>query len=467
VVIGGGITGLAAAHRLVELEPTLDVVLLEAGNRLGGVLETVRRDGFLIERSADSFITNIPWAVDLCRRIGFAEQLIPTSSQQRTALVVRRGRLQPVPAGFMLMAPARIWPLVTTPILSPWGKLRLLSEYFVPPRTDDGDESLASFARRRLGRETFERIVQPLVGGIYSADPERLSLRAALPRFLEMERRWGSLIRGARRDPIGAGAEASSLDSGARYGLFVAPRDGLTSLVQAIAARLPAGSVRLDSPVEKISRQPTGGWSVCVAPPGAAAEFACEALIVAVGAPVAARLLAPVDRELADDLHAIAYAGTAIVTLALRRDQIVRRLDGFGFVVPAVEHRRILAASFSSVKFAGRAPDDRVLVRVFIGGACQSELLELPDSSLQQIAADELQSLLGTRGAPIFSEVTRWPHAMPQYHVGHCGRVAEIERKVARWPRLALAGNAYHGVGIPHCIHSGQQAAERVRLALN
>jgi oxygen-dependent protoporphyrinogen oxidase len=351
--------------------------------------------------------------------------------------------------------------------LSPWGKLRLLGEYFVPPRDGDADESLASFARRRLGRETFERIVQPLVGGIYSADPEKLSLLATLPRFLEMERRWGSLIRGALRERSRANAPASSVDSGARYGMFVAPRDGLSSLVQAIAARLPSESVRLASPVEKISRQSSGGWRVCVAASGAAAELECDALIVAVGAPGAAGLLAPVDRELADDLQGIAYAGTAIVTLALRRDQMVRRLDGFGFVVPAVEHRRILAGSFSSMKYAGRAPEDTDLVRVFIGGACQSELLELPDSSLQQIADDELQSLLGTRGEPIFSEVTRWPHAMPQYHVGHCDRVAEIERKAARWPRLALAGNAYHGVGVPHCIHSGQQAAERVRQALN
>ncbi len=196
IVVGGGISGLAAAHRLVELDPAVGVTLLEAGDRLGGVLQTVCRDEFLIERSADNFITDPPWAVDLCDRIGLGEQLIPTRTQERGAMVVRRGRLERVPPGFMLMAPARLWPLVTTPILSPWGKLRLLAEALVPSRPV-ADESLASFARRRLGREVFERIVQPLVGGIYTADPERLSLQATLPRFLDMERQWGSLIRAA------------------------------------------------------------------------------------------------------------------------------------------------------------------------------------------------------------------------------------------------------------------------------
>ncbi|MEX2112828.1 MAG: protoporphyrinogen oxidase, partial [Pirellulales bacterium] len=225
VVIGGGISGLAAAHRLTELDAGLDVVLLEASARLGGVLQTVRRDGFLIERSADNFIADPPWGVELCQRIGLGEELIPTRTQERGALVVHRGRLERVPPGFMLLAPARLWPLVTTPILSPWGKLRLLAEALVPSRPVE-DESLASFARRRLGREVFERIVQPLVGGIYTADPERLSLRATLPRFLEMERQHGSLIRAARRMKNKADA-AIDAKGGARYSMFVAPREGL------------------------------------------------------------------------------------------------------------------------------------------------------------------------------------------------------------------------------------------------
>jgi protoporphyrinogen/coproporphyrinogen III oxidase len=463
VVVGGGITGLAAAHRLAELDPKLEITLLEAGSRLGGVLHTVRRDGFLIEQSADNFIANVPWAIELCRRIGLADQLIPTSSGQRNALVVHNGRLEKVPPGFMLMAPSRIWPLVTTPILSPWGKLRLLGEYFVPRRKADGDESLAAFARRRLGREAFERIVQPLVGGIYAADPEKLSLEATLPRFVEMERRYGSLIRGALRQRTASSEEEAEAGSGARYGLFVAPREGLTSMVEAVAARLPRGTIRLGCPVEQVSRDPDGTWKISLAASAAGPpEIQCDGLIVTLGADLAARLIESIDHRLAADLGRIAYSGTAIASLAYRRDAVSHALDGFGFVVPAVEKRRILAGSFASVKFAGRAPDDMVLVRVFVGGACQSEMAELPDDELRKIAADELRVLLGTHAGPVLCDIARWPRSMPQYHLGHAKLVADIELAAARWPHFALAGNAYHGVGIPHCIHSGQQAAERI-----
>ncbi len=493
VVIGGGITGLAAAHRVMELDETVEVVLLEAGERLGGVLQTVRRDGFLIERSADNFITDVPWAVDLCQRIGFADQLIPTASSERNAMVVHRGRLERIPPGFMLLAPSRIWPLVTTPILSPWGKIRLLGEVLVPRRKATTDESLASFARRRLGRETFERIVQPLVGGIYTADAEQLSLRATLPRFVEMEHRHGSLIWGGLRqrsaERVGASARAPDDAGGARYGLFVAPRDGLTSLVEAIAERLPKNCARLNTPVESITRDPSGTWQVRLATTrrqqqgtgkmpvalenvsstpenvsstDASECIACQGVIVAVGADRASTLLATLDGELAGDLRCILSAGTAIVTLAYLRDQISHPLDGFGFVVPAIENRRILAGSFASVKFAGRVPQGAVLVRVFIGGACQGPLAALPDDELRAIATEELHALLATRGEPILCDIARWPNSMPQYHLGHCELVGAIERETARWPGLALAGNAYHGVGIPNCIRSGEEAAARI-----
>lgn len=439
-------------------------MVLEAGDRLGGVLQTVHRDGFLIERSADNFITDPPWAVDLCQRIGLGDQLIPTRTQERGALVVHRGRLERVPPGFMLMAPARLWPLVTTPILSPWGKLRLLAEALVPSRPA-ADESLASFARRRLGREVFERIVQPLVGGIYTADPERLSLRATLPRFLDMERQYGSLIRAARKQPSAAGAAADT-NGGARYGMFVTPRDGITSLIDGLAARLPADSVQRNRPVERVMRGEDGSWRVHVAG-DSENVLTCEGLIVAVPGPAAARLLASLDRVLSMELARIEYAGTAIVTLAYRREQVAHPLDGFGFVVPAVERRQILAGSFSSVKFPGRAPSDAVLVRVFVGGACQSELLELSDDELQSLARRELTELIGAGGEPLFADVTRWPKAMPQYHLGHESLVTQIEQAAAVWPNFALAGNAYHGVGIPNCVKSGEQAAERIVSGLH
>jgi oxygen-dependent protoporphyrinogen oxidase len=460
VVIGAGITGLAAAHRVRELAPDVRVTVLEAGPRAGGVLETVRTGDYLIEHSADNFITNVPWAIDLCRRIGLGDELLATSTEQRGALVVHRGKIERVPAGYMLMAPAKLWPMLTTPLLSPLGKLRLLAEPLVPRRKTPGDESLASFVRRRLGREAFENIVQPLVGGIYTADPEKLSLAATLPRFLDMERKHGGLIRAARaaENPAPQGAE-----SGVRYGLFYTLRNGLSSLVERLVEKLPPGSVRLNAPVRSIRRDAGGVWQFALA---SGEALSADALVVAVGAPQAARLLEEVDETATKLLRQIEYAGTSIVSLVYRRSEIARPLDAFGFVVPAVEKRRILAGSFSSLKFAGRAPSDQVLVRVFIGGALQRELADLPDAELTRIATEELRDLIGARGEPLLVDIARWPASMPQYHVGHTALVAAIEAAAARHRGLALAGSAYHGVGIPHCIHNGEQAAEAVLAAL-
>ena len=463
VVVGGGITGLAAAHRMVEISPSVELQLLEAGPRLGGVLETIRDGGCLIETSADNFITNVPWAVDLCKRIGFDQQLIPTEPAHRQAMVLSRGRLRRVPDGFVLMSPTRMWPILTTRLLSPAGKLRLLAELFIPRKSSE-DESLASFVRRRFGPEVFERLVQPLIGGIYTADPEKLSLAATLPRFLEMERQYGSLIRAARLDR--ASRVTNRETSGARYSLFTAPRGGMTTLVEAIASRLPAGAVQFHSRVARL--QPLDGdrWRVV---PGSAAEqdsIECDAIILATPAGQSARMVSEFDAELAGLCSRISYAGTAIVALVYYKVQLGRAIDAFGFVVPEVEQRQILAASFSSVKYAGRAPADQVLVRVFIGGACHRELLDLSDDGLRRIAHAELADILKITGDPALSHVVRWTEKMPQYHVGHLQLVQQIEKQAARWPSLQLAGNAYRGVGIPYCIHSGQQAAERIAKQL-
>jgi oxygen-dependent protoporphyrinogen oxidase len=487
-VIGGGISGLAAALRATELAPGAQVTLFEAADRLGGSLETVRQDGFLIEKGADSFITTEPWALDLCRRIGFAEQLIPTNPEYRGAMVVARGRLQRVPDGFLLMAPNRLWPVLRSPIMSFFGKVRLGGEFFVKRRRpEDGevdDESVASFARRRLGREAYERLVQPLVGGIYTADPEKLSLAATLPRFLDMERQHGSLIRGARAAGRSQGSDIRNeeelqterrqqaglnkhKDSGARYSMFVAPREGLSSLVDAMAARLPNACVRLKTAVERIEK--VGSlWSVVsgqLAPDSASVGGRLplyDGVILATSASVAAKLLTSVDAPLASELAAIEYAGSAVVALGYDREQIAHPLESFGFVVPVVERRRILSASFSSVKFPGRAEPGKVLIRVFLGGALQPETLSLPEDELRRTAEEELRELLGIRGSPCLSELFRWPASMPQYHLGHLERVRKIKNRLSQLSGLALAGNAYEGVGIPQCIRSGEQAAERI-----
>ncbi len=458
-VLGGGISGLAAAHRLHELCPSLEVELLEAESRLGGVLQTHREHGLLVEYGADNFITNVPWAVDFCRRIGIEDQLIETNPAHRRAFVVRKGRLRPIPQGFVVMAPSRLWPIVATPILSPLGKLRLVAEMFIRKGTTETDESLASFAIRRFGRETYERLVQPLVGGIYTGDPHRLSLRSTLPRFLEMEKKHGSLFRALWRQAPSERPSASS-GSGARYSMFVAPRDGMSGLIDAVAARLPVGAVKLNSPVVQMRRGDDGRWALLIGETTTEPRL-YDAVIVATPAAVTARLLKTVDDPLAGELAEIPYAGCSIVSVVYLREQIHHPLDGLGFVVPLIEGRKILSGSFSSIKYAGRAPEGKVLIRVFIGGACQPELAELPDGRLREIAASELAELLDIKGDPVASFISRRPGSMPQYHVGHEERLARIDRRAARLPGLFLAGNAYHGVGMPLCIHSGEQAAEK------
>jgi protoporphyrinogen/coproporphyrinogen III oxidase len=466
-VIGGGISGLAATLKLHELAPGSQVTLFEAGQRLGGVLSTVERDGFQVEQSADNFITTVPWALELCQQLGLADQLVQTNSNCRRTFVVCRGRLCRLPDGFLMMAPTQMWPLAVTPILSLLGKVRAAMEYFIPPRKDDADESMAQFVRRRLGRETFDRLIEPLISSIYAADMEKLSVKATLSRFREMEKQHGSLIRAMRHQmkhrPNGKG------ESGARYSMFVTLSQGLSKLVDAIVARLPAESIRLNTSIERIERVGNAWrvWPVArgqstgnPADEGAALEF--DAVILAIPAYQAKNLLSKVDSQLAAELEQIEYSGTAIVSLGYKVQDVGHPLDGMGAVVPAVENSPILACSFSSQKYPHRAPEGRTLLRVFVGGARRPELAEMPGNELLPLVLEHLRPLLRIRGEPVFCDIANWPRTMPQYHVGHLERVARIEGRLALLPGLKMAGSAFRGVGVPDCINSGQRAAEQI-----
>lgn len=450
-IIGGGISGLAAANRLREVALGLSTVVLESGPRAGGVLGTIRRDGFLVEQSADSFITNVPYAIDLCRRLGLGDRLVSTDPNHRRSFVVRRGRLEPIPDGLVIMAPSRVGPMVTTRILSVLGKLRLAMERILP-RGDGSDESLASFARRRFGRETYNRLIQPLVGGMYTGDPERLSVKATMPRFLDMEQQHGSLIKAMRAAAKADGAKTEG--SGARYGLFVGLEGGISELVDALAGRVP---VRTDATVERLERDGEG-WRLIVN----GEPLSARSVVIATPPKAAAGLLRDIDAEAAGLIGGIPSTSSAIVSLGYRRDRIAHPLDGFGFVVPFVERRQILSGSFSSVKFAGRAPEGSALIRVFMGGAKRPELVDADDAELVRIASSELASLLGARGEPDLAIVSRWRGAMPQYEVGHLDRIATITDRIAAIPGLEVAGNWLAGVGVPMCVKSGEDAANRV-----
>lgn len=455
-IVGGGVSGLSAALRLAEKPLQADVRLFEASERLGGVLETVGRDGFLAEAAADSFLTRPASAVELCRNIGFENSLVETEEAKRGVLVLRRGRLLPIPGGFQLMAPSRIWPMVATRVLSLRGKLRIATEFFRPPGSGQDDESLASFVRRRFGREAFDRLVQPLIGGIYGGDPDQLSLAATMPRFQQMEREHGSLLRAMLRE-----RHAARPQGVASRGLFVAPRYGMSSLVQAMAERLSPRSISLGTKVSRLLALRDGKWLVVTSGSSRRATEA-DAVILALPAYQAARLLESVDVPLSRELEAIEYAGCAVVSLGYQRQQIGRPLNSSGFVAPLAENRTILSCSFSSEKFAGRAPEGAVLLRVFLGGVCQSGLLRLSRRRLAELASQEVSDLLKIRGQPHFRHVVRHDRAMPQYRVGHLARLAVIARRLEALPGLALAGNAYGSVGIPGCVSSGQTAADRV-----
>jgi len=469
-VIGAGIAGLAAAHQLLERsaeanEP-LEILIFESGSRLGGIIETCERDGFLLERGPDSFITEKPVAIQLAQRLGLESHLIQTNEKHRRSFIVRGNRLVPVPAGFQLIAPTRLWPFLNSEILSWSGKARMALDLVLPRLNINGatDESLAQFIRRRLGQEALDRVAQPMVGGIYTADPEKLSLQATMPRFIEMERRHRSIIRALRKRQQLPNVSDESQTQGARYSLFVSFDRGMQLLVERLAEKLATIGIALRTRVTAVVWDMTARqWQVC-AENGPA--IAVDAVCLAVPAYTAASLLAETDVLLAAGLNQITYESTATLNLAYRRADVPHPLDGFGFVVPFVEKRSLIACTFSSVKFAGRAPQDAVLLRAFVGGAMQSELVELDDAEMTARVRADLRDLLGIQSEPLFVEISRWRRSMPQYEVGHLARVKTIAARVAALPGLALAGNAYEGVGIPDCIRSGEAAAAALLTAL-
>ena len=475
VVVGGGLAGLVAAESLLEAgawpeDRRPEVILVEAHGRAGGVVETVRRDGWLIERSADNFLAARPEGMALVDRLGLRDELISVHEPARRALVFRAGRTLPVPTGFRLLAPGATAGIEATEILSAAGKARLLIERNVPPKPlaagESEDESLESFALRRLGREAFDRLVQPLVAGIWTADPARLSMAAACPEFLRMEQAHGSLSAGeeARLREVGP----SHRGEGARYGQFVTLASGMGTLPERLGERIvAAGAARLRATVTSLERIPSGGWRVVLAPrPGDAATIEADGVVVALPAPIAARVVAAADDPLAVELAGIEYAGSAVVVLGYTREQVAHPLDAAGVVVPRVEGRRALAVSFSSAKFPGRAPHGHVLLRVFLGGALDPERNLLDDNQLVALAREELAAIVGASGPPRLVEIARWPAAMPQYHLGHLQRIDRLTRRLDALPGLALAGAAYEGVGIPQVIASGQAAAARVMASL-
>ncbi|MDD5217924.1 MAG: protoporphyrinogen oxidase [Candidatus Omnitrophica bacterium] len=459
IIIGGGISGLAAAFRLSELSryahTPVEIVLVEAKPRLGGVIESRTQNGFLLEGGPDSFISEKPAACELAKRLGISGDILGTNEKFRRSFIYKKGKLVPVPEGFYLIAPSQIKTFLATPLLDWSTKLRMGCELFISRRDSSADESVASFVRRRFGETTLREIAQPMIGGIYTADPEYLSLATTMPQFHELERRYGSVIKGLLARKALRARNSSAEASGPRYSLFLSFQEGMETLIRNLSARLVKVKIMLSSPVTRI--QYRNVWEVGLE---SGTSLNADAVGIALPAYQTGRLLLPVSSGLAQDLSSIPYESVATINLAYPRSDIPHRLDGFGFVVPAYTGRKIVACSFSSVKFAGRAPADMVLLRAFVGGALHREVYESDDETMLKIVRDELRHYLGIEKAPRFSSIRRYPHAMPQYRVGHLDLVRSIQSKATAFPGLYLAGNAFRGIGVPDCVKQAESAAE-------
>jgi len=463
-IVGGGMAGLVAAHYLRRQDRGCDVEVFEAGSRCGGLIRTERVDGYLLEHGADMFATQPDAALRLCESLGIADRLILPQPGTRGAAIIDRGRVLRVPDGFVLMRATRMLPMLTTPLLSLRGKLRLAMEGLVRPRPEDQeDESIESFVVRRMGREVLDRIVQPLVGGIYTGDVKKLSMAATMGQFMKMESESGSLCRAtfARRR---AGVDSTERTSaGARYEQFRSLPGGLQELLDALQASLPAESLRTGQRVTKLEAS-VGGWRLW-GDDGESqdrdwGEF--DHVVLALPAALSARLLGDLVPDVAQRLQGIVAASSAVVALGVRESDIARPVDIAGFVVPLRERRPILAASFTSDKFAGRAPAGEKLIRVFFGGELQREWLERDDDELIRIAREQLGELIDLGGSPRLARVIRWNDAMPQYRVGHLQRVREIEAGLAAHAGLHLIGNSLHGVGIAPTVLAAERVANRI-----
>jgi protoporphyrinogen/coproporphyrinogen III oxidase len=463
VIIGGGIAGLAAAYRLIELKNNqpidLEVKLLETSNRLGGCIATDRVGDFLVEAGPDSFITEKPWALRLCERLGVRSRLVSTQAAYQKICIVHHGKLVALPEGFFLLAPTQLIPFIKTPLFSWSGKLRMAAELLLPRGNSSADESLGAFVRRRFGTEALERVAQPLIGGIYASDPDKLSLLSTMPRFKEMEKSkrsviWAMLSERRRRDQM---REAGS---GARWSLFVTLAGGMQEFVDAVAQRLPRESTQLNTAVTKIFRSDSNqSWQVAT---GNTETLETDGIILATPAFQTAKIFASAAPDLANELSKISYASTATINLAYRNQDFLRMPDSFGFVVPAIESRKIMACTFSNLKYPGRAPEGHLLLRAFVGGSLQPELFNDNDATLERNVRAEIASLLGVNAEPLFTLIRRYPNSMPQYHVGHQASIGRIESVLNKYSNLALAGSAYYGVGISDCVRTGEEAAEKL-----
>ena len=442
VIVGAGIAGLSAAFDLQNRGLTVRV--LEAESRVGGVIATERLDDWVIDAGPDSLLVQKPAAVALCRELGIADRLVPTLTP-RTAYVLRDGRLHAIAEGSFLGFPITFGALARSQLFSLAGKARMAGEILTPRRTIDEDESIGAFVRRRFGREAVDYLAEPLLAGIHAGDVDRLSIRALFPRLVDAERRSGSVIRALRALHVRPSPQ----------GAFVSLPGGVGELVDTLSGALASETVVTGARATGLfrSRPYSIAWS--------SGRVHARSVVLAVPAYVTGALLRSLDPVLAESCDAVPYASTATIAFGYRRDQVSHPLRGTGFVVPRTEGLKLLAGTWVSSKWPGRAPDGHVLIRGFLGGGRDPDRLDAPDHELIEGAQEELGSLLGISGAPLFTRIYRWTRQSPQYEVGHLQRVAEIEHRLTALPGIFVTGSGFRAIGIPDCVSDARATAAR------
>jgi len=455
-IIGGGISGLAAAYALEEKRRAgveVEYVLYEASPRLGGVLVTDKVDGCILEAGADSFLTEKPWAIELCQKIGLGDQLIGSNDADRKTYILVHGKLIEMPDGLMFMVPTKLAPTLMSPLFSAQTKLRMAREWFHPPRKATEDETVAAFVERHYGPEMVDRLADPLLSGVYGGEASQLSVRAVLPRFAEMEAKHGSLGRAM----LAARAAMARAPKTKPRPLFTSLKEGMQQMVDALVAALDAASLKTETPVQAISPE-AGGWVVSA---GLQSDQ-FDAVIVALPTHAVAALIQRSGPDLSAELGAIQYSSSVTVALGYGKQVRDSLPPGFGFLVPRSEGKRMLAATFVHNKFPHRAPDDRAILRCFLGGARGEQMLALSEDQILTIVRQELDQILGLKAEPLFTRVFKWRGAMAQYGLGHLDRLERIETLRKKLPGLALAGNGYSGIGVPDCVRTGTAAVDEV-----
>lgn len=465
VIIGAGISGLSTAYFLKENSTEqLDITIVEKKPTLGGNINTQRFDKYLVEGGPDSFLSEKPWAMALCKRIGLTGELLATNEEHQKTYIYSKKKLHPMPEGLILMIPTKVMPLLYSSLLSLPGKIRMGLELFIPRRKSTSDESFGHFVKRRLGKEALNKIAEPFIAGVHGGDPDKMSIKASFPKFVAMEEEHGSLIKGMItrmaqfKNTTQTRRTSDKEQSPGRVTMFMSLKGGMSTLVDTLLEKIEDVEIKKETTVTEIGNS-DGGYTVSLEGEN---SIDADAVVICTPAYSASTIFRDFNRSLHEKLLTIPYASTSTISMSFKRSQIKNSIDGFGFVVPKAEGKRIIGSTWSSIKWAGRAPEDELLLRCFVGGSLHEKLLENSDDEVMAMVLEDLKSIMDIEGEPVMKRMFRYKKAMPQYTIGHEDRVEGIEHELHAYNGLFLTGSAYHGIGISDTVREAESTAHKV-----